>query len=270
MGLLQDITGGTARRLAKQGQKVAGQYLQSGYDTAGNRLDTGYTESNAFLEPYAQMGLQGQTAYTNALLGTPEQKQQIYDSYMADPGAQGMLGLQSNAALRQLNAGGSGTGGGKLALAGARIGAENWGNWMNRLQGLGAQGAQMAGNQADLRTNYANNRADLDWNYAGSRAGNYINGTNARAQASQVGLNNLLNIAGTAAKAVTAFSDVRLKRDIVRVGALPSGLPVYHFRYIDGDELHQGVMAQEALMYAPQAVEVHDSGYLMVKYHLLV
>lgn len=64
-------------------------------------------------------------------------------------------------------------------------------------------------------------------------------------------------------------SDARLKRDIERIGALPSGLPVYQFRYVwdDADApLQTGVMAQEALEVAPDAVAMHPSGYLMVDY----
>lgn len=68
---------------------------------------------------------------------------------------------------------------------------------------------------------------------------------------------------------MAAFSDIRLKRDIKRIGALPSGLPVYSYRYVFSDAPEIGVMAQEALHYAPNAVSVHPSGYLMVNYGLL-
>jgi hypothetical protein len=63
-----------------------------------------------------------------------------------------------------------------------------------------------------------------------------------------------------------AFCDFRLKRDIVRVGTLPSGLPVYDFKYIWGDDVHTGVMAQEAMVMFPDAVLEHPSGFLVVNY----
>jgi hypothetical protein len=62
------------------------------------------------------------------------------------------------------------------------------------------------------------------------------------------------------------FSDRRLKRDIKRIGEMPSGLPVYSYRYIWSDEPQIGVMAQEALGMIPDAVLTHPSGFLMVDY----
>lgn len=66
------------------------------------------------------------------------------------------------------------------------------------------------------------------------------------------------------------LSDIRLKRDIRRIGALPSGLPVYEFRYLWSDEPMVGVMAQEALGVVPEAVSMHESGFLMVDYSRVV
>jgi hypothetical protein len=68
---------------------------------------------------------------------------------------------------------------------------------------------------------------------------------------------------------MAAFSDRRLKRDIKRIGSMPSGLPVYQFRYVWSDDIQTGVMAQEAIEFFPEAVSRHDSGYLMVDYSRL-
>lgn len=65
------------------------------------------------------------------------------------------------------------------------------------------------------------------------------------------------------------FSDIRLKRDINRLYEMPSGLPVYSYKYIWSDEPQIGVMAQEVLHYKPEAVVMHPSGFLMVNYGLL-
>lgn len=62
------------------------------------------------------------------------------------------------------------------------------------------------------------------------------------------------------------FSDRRLKRNIRRIGAMPSGLPVYSYRYIFSDEPQIGVMAQEAEILFPEAVFAHPSGFKMVDY----
>jgi hypothetical protein len=62
------------------------------------------------------------------------------------------------------------------------------------------------------------------------------------------------------------FSDRRLKEDIVRVGALDDGTPVYSYRYKSGGPVHLGVMAQDVEGRYPDAVATHVSGYKMVDY----
>lgn len=62
------------------------------------------------------------------------------------------------------------------------------------------------------------------------------------------------------------FSDRRLKEDIVRVGTLDNGLPVYTFRYKGTPEVHMGLMAQDVEAIHPEAVALHESGFKMVDY----
>ena len=64
-------------------------------------------------------------------------------------------------------------------------------------------------------------------------------------------------------------SDRRLKRDIIHIGALASGIPVYAFRYIGYEPWHVGCMADEVMGVIPEAVAEHESGYLMVDYSRL-
>ena len=65
------------------------------------------------------------------------------------------------------------------------------------------------------------------------------------------------------------FSDIRLKSDVVRVGTTATGLPLYHFRYTGGTQTYEGVMAQDVLKSRPDAVHLHESGYLTVDYAAL-
>lgn len=61
-----------------------------------------------------------------------------------------------------------------------------------------------------------------------------------------------------------AFSDIRLKENIVKLGELPSGQPFYAFNYKGYPQCQFiGVMAQES---PDGAVLLHESGYLMVDY----
>lgn len=63
-----------------------------------------------------------------------------------------------------------------------------------------------------------------------------------------------------------SFSDERLKTDIKRVGKTDEGLPVYTYRYKGDGTIHMGVMAQEVLKENPDAVRMHESGFLTVDY----
>lgn len=200
-------------------------------------------------------------------LGTDEQRTAAQSRYFSDPAMSAILGQSSNRLLRQLNARGN-TYGGKAALAGARVGLENYEGWLNRLMGQGQQGGQYAGQQAAIRSG----QGDLRYGFGATKAGQEINYGNARAENRNTGINNLLNIASTAADGVKAaaaagaFSDIRLKRDIERVGETPSGLPVYDFRYLWSDERHRGVMAHEAVEIFPDAVSYTDDGFAVVDY----
>jgi hypothetical protein len=61
-------------------------------------------------------------------------------------------------------------------------------------------------------------------------------------------------------------SDLRLKRDVVRVGEVEQGLGLYRFRYAWSHEYFVGVLAQEALNVRPEAVSMGADGYYRVNY----
>lgn len=92
---------------------------------------------------------------------------------------------------------------------------------------------------------------------------------NARMQAYQAQVsqqNNMMSgLFGLGAAGIKAISDRRAKRDVVRVGSLFDGVPVYLFRYIDAPQWHIGLMAQDVETYAPDAV-AEVSGVKMVDY----
>lgn len=264
MGFLQDLTGASARKDLRNAKKKSDAELQAGYDESQPFYEQAYGE----YEPYATSGGEANRLYSAAIgLGSDEERAAAQERYFSDPAMAAVLDQSSNRLLRQLNARGN-TYGGKAALAGARVGLENYSGWLDRLMGQGNQGLTVANARAGIRSG----QGDLRYGFGATKAGQEINYGNARAENRNTGINNLLNIAGTATKAIGtaasagAFSDVRLKRDIQRIGHLPSGLPVYDFRYAWSDEPYRGVMAHEAAEIFPEAVSVHDSGYLMVDY----
>ena len=68
---------------------------------------------------------------------------------------------------------------------------------------------------------------------------------------------------------VETISDIRLKTDIEKVGIAENGLPLYTFKYIGGDAVYRGVMAQDVLKVLPEAVSIMPNGYLAVRYDML-
>lgn len=97
-------------------------------------------------------------------------------------------------------------------------------------------------------------------------AGSIYQNYNAQNQTHQNNLNGMYSLIGAGAM---AFSDRRLKRDIRRIGKLPSGLNVYRYRYLWSDRTEVGVMADEARKVSPQAVS-RFGAYDMIDYGRVV
>jgi hypothetical protein len=86
------------------------------------------------------------------------------------------------------------------------------------------------------------------------------------AQQNASAMGGLFDLGSALGAAWIMASDVRLKTDIEPVGALPSGLPLYRYRYKGDPRLQIGVMAHEAAEMFPDAVAVMPSGFLGVDY----
>ena len=63
-------------------------------------------------------------------------------------------------------------------------------------------------------------------------------------------------------------SDIRLKKDINKIGISPMGIPIFTFRFKDDKQntLYQGTIAQEIIDIIPEAVIIGDNGFYMVDY----
>lgn len=194
MGFLQDLTGSSARKALRNAKAQADQQLQAGYDQA----QPYYNQAYDLYTPYAQSGGQANQLYADTLgLNGADAQKTAESTYFNDPVQQQILNDKSNALLRQLNARGD-TYGARAALAGNRVALQNFGDWQSKLQGFGQQGLAATGAQSAIRSG----QGDLRYALGTTQAGNEINYGNARAQASNIGINNLLGIA----KVATSFA----------------------------------------------------------------
>jgi hypothetical protein len=263
MGFLGSLLGTDQAKDLKRAKKASDKELQSGYDEAQPFYDQAFD----LFSPFAQQGQEANKLYGQAIgLGSPEEQAAAQARYTRDPIQQSILGDQSNRLLKQLNARGS-TYGGTAALAGARVGRENYNGWLDRLDNQAGAGFGATSSQAGLRSG----QGDMRFGLGVTKAGQETSFGNAMAENRSTGINNLLKIGETAGKIFSALpigtpSDIRLKRNIERIGELASGLPVYSFKYIWSDDEYQGVMAHEAERLYPDAVAIHPSGYKMVDY----
>lgn len=72
---------------------------------------------------------------------------------------------------------------------------------------------------------------------------------------------------GDIGKAVTALGticDARMKTNIVEVGALADGTPIYSFCYLGSDQVHIGPMAHEVAARTPEAVRTVGAEQMLV------
>lgn len=93
-----------------------------------------------------------------------------------------------------------------------------------------------------------------------------IGGVNATNQANAARNAQTTSTGATALTALLmALSDRRVKKNVEKIGQLPSGLNVYKFEYLWDDEVHIGVMADEVEKVFPGAVS-EISGLKIVDY----
>jgi hypothetical protein len=139
------------------------------------------------------------------------------------------------------------------------------------LQNLGTMGANAAAGSGQIGQTAAT-AAGGAWQNAGlATSAGYMGAANAFGGNNGVFQNaiNAYQLAnpGNSDTYVGAYSDRRLKDDVVRVGTLDSGLPVYLYRFKGSLLPQMGVMADEVKRVAPHAVHRDPStGFDKVNY----
>jgi hypothetical protein len=156
-----------------------------------------------------------------------------------------------------------------------------------RLAGVANTGQSAASNTATGGSSYANSIGQQTANAGTASAGGIVGAANSLGSAAAAmpwlmqGQGNYATdysamptslpsadaYTQTTTPTVWTPSDRRLKFDIRSVGALPSGLTLYLFRYLSTpDDQWVGVMADEAVQRFPHAVRVGDDGFSRVNY----
>ena len=200
MSFWSDFSGKSQQKDLRNANQQSEEALRQGYTSARTDYDRAYAD----YAPYVVAGRQGAAdndIYRQAIgLGTPDQQGAAQDRYFNDPALERAMQPQFNAMQRYLNARGAG-GGGKAQLASARVANEGYQGWLDRVGNVGQNAMATGLNAAQGRSGVAMNRGDLAYGYGATKAGNAVNYGNAMAQSRGILSNNLLGLAGTAAKA---------------------------------------------------------------------
>lgn len=212
MGFFDSLMGKSQQRDIQAANGRAEGYLATGRNEATGAITQGRDRALNQLMPYQQQGRQGSDLYGNAVgLNGGDAQRQAYGTYSASPFLQAQQGASDNALMslfKKYNAQGMGNSGmSRLAVsraAGERE-AANQGDWLNRIQGIGSQGAQFANTAAGLEQGTGQYLADLNSGYGQQMAGNTINYGNAMAANRGTGVNNLIKLGGLAVSAATGM-----------------------------------------------------------------
>jgi len=162
------------------------------------------------------------------------------------------------------------------------------GNASNILQALGLTGGLTDAQYAGVAPAMSALQAAASIPYTGvNNYANLVNGLtgkygvqNSNSTSTTSGLPAFLSALGSAAQGIGGaatglsdlgirISDVRLKRDIRKIGILDDGLGIYAYRYRWDDEPQIGVMAQEVAAVRPWALGPVQDGIMTVDYGAL-
>jgi hypothetical protein len=129
-------------------------------------------------------------------------------------------------------------------------------------------GMRMGGGNAAFANRGAMSRGGMHGGFGGGRPGGF-GGAGMRGGGGFHGGGGFRGGGGRGGGGGRRRSDIRLKHDIALLGRLDDGLGYYRFVYNGGHISYVGVIAQEVLTVAPEAVTRGADGYLRVSYERL-
>ena len=198
MGFFSDFTGASARSDIKKANNTATAALDQGYNTSQGYYD----QAASSFDPYTSSGAAGEKMYSDLLgLNGDDARSSAQGVITSDPLWSGKLGEDTNAVLKNLNARGMGASGAS-ALAGQRVLLQNYNSVLDRYQGLGQTGLSATGQRAGVLTGQGDNA----YGFGATKANQALQYGNAMAGTRNSGLNNILAVLGTGAKAYAAYA----------------------------------------------------------------
>lgn len=213
MSFFDSFTGKAQADQIKKSSKEAMGYLDKGAAGARTDITSGADKAYGYLDPYTQ-----HSGATNALLANylgvngPEAQAQAMADFQNDPGYQAQFQQGVNALDRSATARGglySGAAMKGLTEFGQQFQRQAFNDRLNALSGFAGQGLQAAGAGANIASNTGNTLGNLSFGLGQQKASNAINKGNALAQASGIGINNLLGVAGLGISGLNAFGNAK-------------------------------------------------------------
>lgn len=255
MGFLSTFTGSAGAKAAKGAAEVQAQATKEARGDVRKAERIGRMD----LRDFREVGRDAIPGLTNLVTDPTAQRDYVQQNpffqSLADESQRRLL--NNSAARGKVGSGGTAEAlQNSIMLLGNDLVAQN----IQQRQGLVKTGLAAAGGMANISQNAGMTIADLRTQGGNAAASGIMGAAAARSQ----GVSNIMELGKTVGAAMM-MSDRRLKRDIAQIGALPSGLPLYSFRYVWGGPPQVGVMAQEAASIFPGAVH-SVGGYLCVDY----
>jgi hypothetical protein len=207
-----DIFGKKAAKDAKRGYADNAATATQSFADARTAQGTGYREAQGYFEPFAQSGQRYNALYEDALgVNGADGGQRAQTAYTAgrSPYLDDTMTRNENALMKRFSSmGQTFSGASTLAAARARQEAEGAGydSWLSRIGQQQGQGLQVAGQQSSLAYDNAGVNRDLALGEGQTKMDLRSGLTSALMQSRNAGLNNLLSIAGTAAKGYQAYT----------------------------------------------------------------
>lgn len=242
--------------------------------TSGNTMSS----RRAISEGIVERGLADQTADTSASIRGDQFNKGLA---LAEAGRQSDNSAMLDALKSSASAGNGAVGTGVGAI-GSGISQQGGLFDLANAGGAGQQAATQAGiDNSKAMPEYANSQAAQNLqnffkiiggaNWGGSTTGNTTGtsatngattnalsdvktGTSMQDQESTPSLWNTIGSALGLGSSLLKLSDRRMKKDVKRIGTADNGLPIYVYRYLNGDAYEVGFMAQDVEKVRPEAV----------------